>query len=459
MFSAERRLPPMWRTVAWRTCLAFGLLYSISGAIALCVVIRHHTHGYHDILSRLTADIVDEYADCGGRAAAMKHYFEEDADEHGSENVFLMVSDGEGREKVGQHSREDVAATMLKRANGSEHTYRIVCDGKNGQKKISVRVRRTELPDGCILSVGYNVTRGERNAIRVGTLIGLTFLLTLAVGMLVGVVLARRFTAPLRSIAKAARRFAGGDYSARVSVSKVGRELADLENAFNAMGEENEKTLNELRTLADNIAHDLRTPLTRLRAAAEIEATGGELRRPLAETVAEETSAMLDMINVMLEISQTNFRIDHTPREDVDLVGFVRDMADLYSALAEDDGIALEVSLPTTPMPFSGHKGKLQQLFGNLFDNAVKFSPHGGRISATLSIEPPRFTIANSGAGIAADDVPFVFRRFWRADSSRSLPGNGLGLALVKAIATSYGWRVDCVSVPGGETAFTVYFT
>lgn len=261
------------------------------------------------------------------------------------------------------------------------------------------------------------------------------------------------------SVASTATAIAAGDWSRRVEEEKKeSREVRALVRAFNGMCDKNEKTLNELRVLTDNIAHDLRTPLTRLSMAAETVLTGGTLRDPLPDRVLGEARGMLEMINTMLEISQTGAKIDRSPRTDLDFAHLVRDLGDFYQPLAEQAGLTLRVHVPERGLAFSGHRAKLQQLVGNLLENAIKYTPRGGRIDLSLDTLPEgvRLVIADTGCGISAADLPHIYTRFWRADASRSLPGNGLGLALVKAIVTSYGGRLHCDSVPGQGSAFTV---
>lgn len=453
-------LKPIWFRIAWCSFLSFGLLYLLVGIFVLVAVMRHHVREYHDMLSRLTRDLEGEYEECRGDIHEMRRHFAMDVDEHGTENVFLLLSSSDGRSLLSASVSENVLSLMQKNANRSDmRTYRISCmrqKKKSDRETVSVRVRKTDLPDGNVLSVGYNVTSDEWHAVYVGAILATSLLFTLVVGAWLGAFLARRITAPLGTISRTASRIAAGDYSARVPKSDGGSEIAELEAAFNTMAEENEKTLSDLRTLTDDIAHDLRTPLTRLRAAAELHAMDGTLKCPLDETVSEETSAMLELINMMLDISQTSNRIARIPREEVELVSFIRDVADLYSALAEESGIRISLSLPEAPVLFSAHRGKMQQLIGNLLDNAVKFTPRDGKISISLQVSPLSLTVSNTGPGISLQDLPHVFKRFWRADESRSLPGNGLGLALVKAIVTSYGGSVACASTPGEWTHFTV---
>ena len=458
MSSAEPsrgRARPMWVRIALWSFLSFGLLFTFVGALVMFATLRHTTNDYHEVLVRLSGDLAQEYEGCGGDAAKMAKFFAEDSETHGHENVFLLVTDSDGAVKVSSTHNKTILEEMVENAASKSTTYRIAGVSADGIRPIAVRVRKSRLGDGCVLSVGYNVTKDELHAVRMGALVGSSLVFVWLVGAGLGAFLGRRFTAPLRKVAAAAGRIADGDYSVRVPVTSEGQEIVDLENAFNSMAAENEKTLSDLRALTDDIAHDLRTPLTRIRAAAETAALAdGE--HPLAEDVCEEASSMLEMINTMLDISQTDSRIRRTPREQIEMVAFVGHVIELYSVLAEESSVSLSATMPDAPLYVSAHKGRLQQMLGNLLDNALKFTPKGGRIEVRLSSDPFSLSVANTGRGIPASDIPHVFKRFWRGDGSRSLPGNGLGLALVKAIVTSYGGSVKCESTPGEWTVFTV---
>ena len=458
MSSAEPprgRVRPMWVRIALWSFLSFGLLFTFVGALVMFATLRHTTNDYHEVLVRLSGDLAQEYEGCGGDAAKMAKFFAEDSETHGHENVFLLVTDSDGAVKVSSTHNKTILEEMVENAASKSRTYRIAGESADGSRQIAVRVRKSMLDDGCVLSVGYNVTKDELHAMRMGALVGSSLLFVWLVGAGLGAFLGRRFTAPLRKVAAVAGRIADGDYSARVPVTSEGQEIVDLENAFNSMAAENEKTLSDLRALTDDIAHDLRTPLTRIRAAAETAALA-EGEHPLAEDVCEEASSMLEMINTMLDISQTDSRIRRTPREQIEMVAFTGHVIELYSVLAEESSVSLSATMPDAPLYVSAHKGRLQQMLGNLLDNALKFTPKGGRIEVRLASDPFSLSVANTGPGIPAADIPHVFKRFWRGDGSRSLPGNGLGLALVKAIVTSYGGSVKCESTPGEWTVFTV---
>ena len=458
MSSAEPprgRVRPMWVRIALWSFLSFGLLFTFVGALVMFATLRHTTNDYHEVLVRLSGDLTQEYEECGGDAAKMAKFFAENSETHGHENVFLLVTDSDGAVKVSSTHNKTILEEMVENAASKSRTYRIAGVSADGIRPIAVRVRKSLLGDGYVLSVGYNVTKDELHAVRMGALVGSSLVFVWLVGAGLGAFLGQRFTAPLRKVAAVAGRIADGDYSARVPVTSEGQEIVDLENAFNSMAAENEKTLSDLRALTDDIAHDLRTPLTRIRAAAETAALA-EGEHPLAEDVCEEASSMLEMINTMLDISQTDSRIRRTPREQIEMVAFVGHVIELYSVLAEESSVSLSATMPDAPLYVSAHKGRLQQMLGNLLDNALKFTPKGGRIEVRLASDPFSLSVANTGPGIPASDIPHVFKRFWRGDGSRSLPGNGLGLALVKAIVTSYGGSVKCESTPGEWTVFTV---
>ena len=230
--------------------------------------------------------------------------------------------------------------------------------------------------------------------------------------------------------------------------------------AYRSIRRRHAKAMQELHDLSDDIAHDLRTPLARMHAQAELAAMGEVSAQELAAGVAEETTSMLELINTMLDLSQTGARIERSPRTDVDFAAIVRQMTEFYASVAEDKRVAFILDIPDGEIVRSAHKAKLQQLVGNLLDNAVKFTPAGGTVSVTLSKEPEtglaRLAVSDTGIGISEADQPNLFKRFWRSDASRSLPGNGLGLAVVKAIVTSYGGSVTCTSRPGVGTTFVV---
>lgn len=281
-------------------------------------------------------------------------------------------------------------------------------------------------------------------------------------GAWIGWRLARRMFVGVDRIGRAARQVAAGDYSLRVPPGNQGLEVEKLEADFNRMVENTEKLMTELRTISDDIAHDLRTPLTRMLACAEVTFAGEQkldaYRDALADH-AEECRRMLTLINTMLEISRTEAGGASLHPENFDVTGLLRHSIELFQMVAEQKGLTIVAELPGDPVIFWGDRVKIQQLFGNLIDNAVKFTPPGGKIDIILRETPKQliFSVTDTGPGIAEADRDHIFKRFYRADSSRNQPGNGLGLSLVQAVAHAHGGAVEFTGAPGGGSCFTVF--
>ncbi len=327
-------------------------------------------------------------------------------------------------------------------------------------RRRDIIVHKRKLVDGTVLLVGLGNYEIERSLRQLQLLFILALIVAPLFGGIAGWYIGSRISRGLRRVtASACRIKESRDYSARVEHGSGGRELNELIDSYNAMVENTGKILAELRTITDNVAHDLRTPLTRLRGKAEL-AIFENAENELASDVAEECSNMLEMINTALELAQTESGADMKLRECVDLNELVENLADLYSVAAEDAAIRLECRLPEKHCTLYGSKNRLQRLLANLLDNALKYTPEDGLVTVSL-IQSGReilLEVEDTGHGIAPDDLPHIYDRFYRADSSRSLPGNGLGLCLVRAIAENHGGTVSVRSKIGQGTAFTVHF-
>ena len=242
MFWDRLRRRPMWLQIAWNTFISFGVLHLLVGVLVLVVMIRHHLAECDEIITLATEDLVREYKEYGGDASRLKLDMVSDVESHGNENLFLLVSSPSGRILVAASSSESVLRKMFQEARkGRTGTYRFKRGRRSGLgREISIRARNTPLPDGNVLSVGYNITDAEYNLIHVAILLGSAMLMTLFAGAFTGAIRARKFTAPLRNLVVAAEKIASGDYSARVLASAEGWEITRVEEAFNKMGDKNE---------------------------------------------------------------------------------------------------------------------------------------------------------------------------------------------------------------------------
>ena len=319
------------------------------------------------------------------------------------------------------------------------------------------------LADGRLLQAGQS--SGERNHVLghmlrvLATVIGPLVL----GGFVGGLFLARRHFRPVRDLIRAAKSIVDtGRVDARVSlpVHRPGSELEQLVTLFNRMLERIESLIAGMREALDNVAHDLRTPLTRLRGTAEAALLPGHdlgaAREALAECL-EESDEILTMLTTLMDISEAETGTMKLAREPVDLVPVLADAADLYRFVAEEKAVTLSLALPPE-LVVVGDPHRLRQVFANLMDNAVKYTPWGGRVSIAASEQEGQAVVVveDTGPGIPPEEMPHIWQRLYRGDKSRSQPGLGLGLSLVRAMLQAHGGTVEAASGPGAGARFTV---
>ncbi len=327
------------------------------------------------------------------------------------------------------------------------------------QNKVRVITKRTA--NGNVIQVG--TTLGDNNLLleKYRETFGTALSILLICGGFVGWLMARRAMSGVQRVSRAASRIGKNDLDLRVAVGNEGQEIDDLARAFNEMLARIEKLVRELKDVSDNIAHDLRSPITRIRGIAETTLTGkqgiGEYQE-MAAAVVGESDRLVEMINTMLEIAQTDSGVTELSLKPVDMRQIIDDAADLFLPLAEDKDLDLETSVASAPLIVLGDRAKIQRVIANLLDNAIKFTPAGGKVMVSARADDAEATIMveDTGPGIPAPDLPHIFGRFYRCDKSRSTPGNGLGLSLALALVHAHNGDITVTSSPGRGSTFTV---
>lgn len=288
--------------------------------------------------------------------------------------------------------------------------------------------------------------------------VALVFLTTVA--SVIGWIMSRKAMKGVEEIIHAAGEISASELSKRVTVKKSGDEIEQLAITFNAMLDRIEALVTSMKELTDNIAHDLRSPIARMRVRAEsalFEMDEGDPSESLAAKIIEECDRLLGMINTMLEISEAEAGVGVLKFQKVDVVGLLIDCCELFEPIAEDKNIDLSVDLPPS-LFVQCDRQKLQRVIANLLDNALKYTAQGGEVTVHAQQDEQHIFLSfkDSGIGIAQDQVPNLFKRFYRCDSSRSQAGVGLGLSLAKALCQAHGGDITVTSLPGVGSTFTV---
>jgi signal transduction histidine kinase len=366
-------------------------------------------------------------------------------------NLYLVTTP-EGVAVAGNVSA--LTAGVMASSGWSETAYRRLDENDNADHRALVKV--TELSNGFRLLIGRDLEERRRLFGIVAKAAQWSLLVVIVLGIGGGIFVARRVLRRIDAMTGTTQRIMAGDLSGRLPVGRSGDELDRLAENLNAMLERIEALMTGLKEVSDNIAHDLKTPLTRLRNRAEeaLAKSGSEAEyRSALERTIEESDGLIRTFNALLMIARAESGQARGNMDDFDAADVAKGIHELYEPLAEDDGMTLRVK--TAPARLHGNRELISQALANLVENAIKYGKPtpalqplgadavGGNreilIEARREGDAVLLSVTDHGSGIPEGDRKHAVERFVRLEASRTQPGSGLGLSLASAVATLHG--------------------
>jgi len=451
-------------TLAFRLTLWYAFIFTLTSLGAFLLFNFLITSGLRE---RTDQDLLAEVSELSSHLAlkgldVVELDIVQDAESSGVDRMFLRVLSLNGEELVSSNmtswTNVDITRAALERlTNGESHVFETLAIPQLPHK---VRILYGVIGPDKLVQIGRSLEDDElfMEAFRDRFVLLMTGLIIF--GGLIGWFMARRALQGVEEVAQTAEDISKGAIERRVPLKARGAEIDRLATTFNDMLERIHALICGMREISDNIAHDLRSPITRIRGVAEMTLTSGKSvgeYESMAANTIEECDRLLEMIETMLAISELEAGAGNLAMEEVDMAGVVEDACELFQPLAEDKGVTIVTEVVTSSF-VNGDTQKLQRLVANLLDNAIKYTESEGTIKVSLDGDASQvlLSVEDTGDGISGDDLANIFERFYRCDPSRSEAGVGLGLSLVMAIARSHGGEVAVTSYPGKGSTFIV---
>jgi signal transduction histidine kinase len=434
------------RTTAFRLTLVYLFLFALFAASLLAYFAwntrRLITEQITSTVNAEVSEITDIYTRRGLRGLALT--IGNRALRPGA-NLYLITTPT-GQAIAGNIG--SLAPGVMATSGWSETAYRRLDDQDTGDHRALVRV--TEMTNGFRLLIGRDLEERRRLFGIVAKAAQWSILVVVVLGIGGGIFVARRVLQRIDAMTGTTQRIMAGDLSGRLPVGRSGDELDRLAENLNAMLERIEALMMGLKEVSDNIAHDLKTPLTRLRNRAEEalarSSSEADYRAALERTI-EESDGLIRTFNALLMIARAESGQARGNMDDFDAADVANGIHELYEPLAEDDGMTLRVK--AAPAPLHGNRELISQALANLVENAIKYGkpvlsaqPLGADAVQEILIEARRegntvlLSVTDHGPGIPQGDRKHAVERFVRLEASRTLPGSGLGLSLASAVAT-----------------------
>jgi signal transduction histidine kinase len=430
-----------WRSATSRLILVYGALFAAWGLILVGVIQWETTRYLNNVIDQIIVQRMHYLADTETARLPATVDAAGLIDPHGVMSVGLFDASG----KVLAGNIRSYPATIIVDGvprllpGGIPRPFR--ADGL-----VRARAVASRLPDGRVLVIAKDTSTLDGLGVIVWRALLWGISLTVIPGLLGGFLLRRGPARRIRALQQATDPIRQGDLTKRLPVGRRGDELDLLAGIVNTMLDEIERLMNEVKGVCDNIAHDLRTPLTRLRARLyrAQQQLSGQPQATLLDACVTDVDGLLARFRALLRVSELEDRNRCACFAEVDLDQVLKQVHEFYAPLAEDRGQPFMLDMQAL-QPVRADAHLMFEALANLVGNAIKFTPSGGSIQLRAQMDKlgPRIDILDSGPGISADERDAVTRRFYRGDNSRTTPGSGLGLSIVSAIVRLHGFALE----------------
>ncbi|MDO9430177.1 MAG: HAMP domain-containing sensor histidine kinase [Phenylobacterium sp.] len=447
------RLPRLFRTTPFRLTLLFLALFAAAASAFLAYIYLatagEATRRTDQNITREMRSLVAAY-DRAGVDAVNQSLIERAS----SERPFLYLL----MKPDGTRISGSIAESPLEDVNGapSRASFSVTdYDAQGRLVKHPARGFQERLSGGEILFVGADVSEDQAYVVKIVRALWGAGALVIVLGLAGGLLVSRNVSRSMGALNDVVTAVRNGDFGARAQVRGTRDEFDELSEGINEMLDRLERSMAGHRHAGDAIAHDLRSPLTRLRARLEtayldVEAGKGNAEEALAQAL-EDTDGVLKTFGAVLSIARLQAAGQAPDQVVFDPAELAADLVELYEPTCEDKGLEFDAEL-TKNLQVRGNREFLAQALANLLDNAVKYTPAGGAIMLRVrrrSSGEVEYSITDTGPGVPDEDRARVVERFVRLENSRSEPGSGLGLSLVAAVAEAHGGRLELSEGPG----------
>lgn len=400
-----------------------------------------------------------------GGISELKHELENEALTDDISGEFLRLINTNGKEIfVSDLSHWDgmhTIQTTLQRAINS-HPEPILETVKFPSQEAKTRIVYGLVTPDIILQKGESTEENNELMELLSLVFIPLFFIVIPIATFMGWRVARHASKGIEEVSYAVAELEKGDFDHRIAIHSQRDEIKTLANTFNNMADRIRTLITEMREMTDNIAHDLRSPLGRIRAVSESALSGKDSLaeyKSATEDTLTECDRLINMINTTLDIAEAEAGVSTTEKEKISLSHLIGEVCELFEPAAAEKNIHLSFKTKLERY-IHGNKQSLQRMLANVLDNALKYTASDGSINVTLSNNPDalRITVTDTGGGIAELDHDRIFERFYRCDSSRSTTGCGLGLSYARAVARAHDGDITVESIPSEGSSFIINF-